>query len=62
MTAPRTLPTHATKPQAPYQPFNALTYGAHTAAEPTHTPLTTLSKTLTQTRPTPSDTPQGAPH
>lgn len=59
--ASRTLPTHATELQAAAQSFDAITYGARTATEPTYARLTTLDEALTRTRPTLSDTPQGAP-
>ncbi|MFC8128950.1 DUF4129 domain-containing protein [Streptomyces sp. NPDC057302] len=60
--ASRTLPTHATELHAAAQSFDAVTYGARTATEQTYTRLTTLDKALTQTRPTLSNTPQGAPN
>ncbi|MGW6024798.1 DUF4129 domain-containing protein [Streptomyces sp. NPDC055099] len=59
--ASRPLPTHATELQAAAQSFDAITYGARTATEPTYTRLTTLDESLTQTKPTLSNTPQGAP-
>ncbi|MEV2255415.1 DUF4129 domain-containing protein [Streptomyces sp. NPDC050147] len=60
--ASRTLPAHATELHAAAQSFDAVTYGARTATEPTYTRLTTLDKALTQTKPTLSNTPQGAPN
>ncbi|MEV6751714.1 DUF4129 domain-containing protein [Streptomyces sp. NPDC051214] len=55
------LPTHATELRAAAQSFDAITYGARKATEPTYTRLTTLDKALTQTKPSLSTTPQGAP-
>ncbi|MGW7076682.1 DUF4129 domain-containing protein [Streptomyces sp. NPDC054871] len=60
--ASQTLPTHATELRAAAQSFDAVTYGARTATEPTYNRLTTLDKALTQTRPTLTNTPQGPPN
>ncbi|MER5259251.1 MULTISPECIES: DUF4129 domain-containing protein [unclassified Streptomyces] len=59
--ASRTLPAHATELHSAAQSFDAITYGGRTATEPTYRRLTTLDKALTQTRPTLSNTPTGAP-
>ncbi|MGW6274706.1 DUF4129 domain-containing protein [Streptomyces sp. NPDC055060] len=58
--ASRTLPTHATELRAAAQSFDAITYGARTATEPTYTRLTTLDNELTRTKPTLSSATQGA--
>lgn len=60
--ASRTLPPHATELHAAAQSFDAVTYGARTATEPTYTRLTTLDKALPQTKPTLPNTPQGPPN
>ncbi|MFG2503849.1 DUF4129 domain-containing protein [Streptomyces sp. NPDC048441] len=56
------LPTHATELRTAAQSFDAITYGGRTATDQTYAQLTTLDKALTQTRPTLSNTPLGAPH
>lgn len=56
------LPTHATELHAAAQSFDAVTYGARTATEQAYARLTTLDNSLTRTKPTLSNTPQGAPN
>ncbi|MGW7273244.1 DUF4129 domain-containing protein [Streptomyces sp. NPDC054864] len=55
------MPTHATELHAAAQSFDAITYGARTATEPTYNRLTTLDRALTTTKPTLPHTLQGAP-
>lgn len=59
--ASRTLPAHATELHAAAQSFDAITYGARTATEPTYHQLTTLDTALARTRPTLTNTHEGAP-
>ncbi|MFH8485332.1 DUF4129 domain-containing protein [Streptomyces longisporoflavus] len=57
--ASRTLPAHAPELHAAARSFDAITYGARTATEPTYDRLTTLDTALIQTRPTLSPTQEG---
>ncbi|MGW6062174.1 DUF4129 domain-containing protein [Streptomyces sp. NPDC055189] len=57
--ASRTLPAHTAELHKAAQSFDAVTYGARTATEPTYDRLTALDEALTRTRPT--LTHEGAP-